>query len=78
MRAAYPSVCLSLDIKRDPTGEEWLLQRTVMLGFANGRYELDIKIIDVKGRIVATSKHIGLVVPRTGTEPIKTVRKSVL
>ena len=30
MKWAFPTICLSLDIKRDPKGEEWLLQRTVM------------------------------------------------
>jgi hypothetical protein len=69
MRWAFPTVCLSLDIKRDPEGEEWLLQRTVMTHCENGKFELDVKIIDVKGRIVATSKHSCLIIPRKGTEP---------
>jgi hypothetical protein len=41
----------------------------------NGRYELDIKIIDEKGQIVATSKHTCLTVPRTGKEPKGTANK---
>jgi hypothetical protein len=66
MRWAFPTQCLSLDIKRNPGGEEWLLQRTVMNEYANGRFELDVKIIDERGRLVATSKHACLALPRIG------------
>ncbi len=34
--------------------------------FANGRFEMDVKIIDERGRLVATSKHACLALPRTG------------
>ena len=79
MKWAFPTVCLSLDIKRDPEGEEWLLQRTVMTYCDNGRFELDVKLLDEQGRLVATSKHSCLILPRAGSEPDgSSHRKSVL
>ena len=78
MKWAFPTICLSLDIKRDPEGEEWLLQRIVMNECENGRMELDVKIIDEKGRVVAVSKHAALVLPRRGTEPIHRARKGAV
>jgi hypothetical protein len=48
---------------------------TVMTQCKNGRFELDVKIIDEKGQIDATSKHACLIVPRTGKEPKGTANK---
>lgn len=60
---AFATVCFSLDIKRDPEGEEWLLQRTVLTECANGRAEYDVKLIDAEGRLVATSKQVCMIIP---------------
>ncbi|KAH8800653.1 thioesterase-like superfamily-domain-containing protein [Xylogone sp. PMI_703] len=65
MKWAFPTICLSLDIWNDPTGEEWLLQRVIMNECKDGRFDMEVKIINEKGRLVATGQHTSLMVSRT-------------
>jgi hypothetical protein len=64
LKEAFPMICLSLDIKEDPLGEEWLLQRTVTNECNNGRSEMAVKIINEKWKLLATSKHACLMIAR--------------
>jgi acyl-CoA thioesterase len=58
------TVSLTIDIRRDPKGEKWLLQRAVMHEELNGRYDIDIKIINPNGEIVAIVHQVIVSVPR--------------
>lgn len=71
MKWAFPTVCLSVDIREDPRGEEWLLQRTVMNDCHNGKYQLDVQIINERGKLVATSQHACLIIARTADRAMK-------
>ena len=78
MKWAFPTVCLSLDIKGDPSGEEWLLQRSVMNECSNGRFEMDLKLITEKGKLLATSKHVCLMIARAPPKSGKNARKGAV
>lgn len=65
---SFPTVCLSIDVCSDPTGEEWLLQRSTCNRIENGRFDLEVKILDQCGHLVAISKHICMVVPARGAQ----------
>jgi acyl-CoA thioesterase len=60
---AVRTVSLTIDIRRDPKGEEWLLQRAVTYKSMNGRFDIDIKIVDEKGELVASVYQVNLCVP---------------
>jgi hypothetical protein len=75
---AFPTICLSLDIKEDPSGAEWLLQRTVMNKCNNGSFEMDVKIINEKGKLLATSKHACLMISRAPPNAGKSLRKGAV
>ncbi|CZR52539.1 uncharacterized protein PAC_02416 [Phialocephala subalpina] len=72
----FPTICLNIDIRRDPAGEEFLLQRVVMNECANGRFDMEVKIIDSKGRLVATSTHANLMLARGGGQRQKKEKSS--
>lgn len=71
LKWVFPTICLNIDIRRDPKGEEFLLQRVVMNECSNGRFDMEVKLIDVKGRLVATSTHSNLMLPRREFAPKK-------
>ena len=56
----YPTVSFAMDIKRG--GEwEWLFLRIEMTEMRNGRFGLDVIIADENGDVVATSRHVALI-----------------
>jgi hypothetical protein len=57
------TMSISIDIRRDPEGEEWLLQRAVMHEARNGRSDNDIKIINPRGEIVAIVHQLNISIP---------------
>ncbi|KAE8448821.1 hypothetical protein EG329_008823 [Mollisiaceae sp. DMI_Dod_QoI] len=61
---AFPTICLNIAIRRDPKGEEFLLQRVVMNECLHGRFDMEVKIIDTKGWLVATSTQSCLMLPK--------------
>jgi hypothetical protein len=58
----YPTVLLNLDIKKalPEEGVEWLFVRVRAKKVKNGRYDLEIIIMDEDGDIVALSNHVVL------------------
>ncbi|KAK4992227.1 hypothetical protein LTR66_000412 [Elasticomyces elasticus] len=60
----YPTLLLNLDVKKalPAEGIEWLFVRTRTKVIKNGRYDLEIIIMDEDGDIVALSHHVCLVV----------------
>jgi len=59
-----PTVFLGVDTRQDPRGEEWLLVRVTSHRPHNGRFDVDIEILSKRSELVATSKHVCLVIPR--------------
>ena len=59
----YPTVLLNLDIKKalPPEGVEWLFARVRAKQVKNGRYDLEVIIMDEYGELVALSNHIVMV-----------------
>ena len=59
----YPTVLLNLDVKKDlGEGVRWLMLRLQAKVIANGRYDLEIVILDAAGEVVALSHHVVLAV----------------
>jgi hypothetical protein len=62
-RWAFPTVCLGVDIRQDPRGERsgcWVTSHRVQ----NGRFGIDVRILSERGELVATSKHVCLMISR--------------
>lgn len=54
----YPTVCLSIEVKKDPKDAEWLFVRIRSHQIKNGRFDQDVTVLDEKGDLVALSKHV--------------------
>ena len=70
----YPTVSLNLDLKSriPPEGVEWLYSRVETKMLRNSRADLEVTVLDDKGRLVATSSQIALVVDASrNTKPRK-------
>ncbi|PGH14375.1 hypothetical protein AJ80_05965 [Polytolypa hystricis UAMH7299] len=65
MKYSFQTVSLALEFKRDPKGIEWLLSRISTDKISNGTYDMDIKVLDDTGDLVATCKHVCLMTPRS-------------
>ena len=59
----YPTLLLNLDVKKalPKEGVDWLFVRTRAKQIKNGRYDLEIVILDEAGDIVALSHHVCMV-----------------
>jgi len=59
----YPTVCLSLDVKKPlpSEGVQWLFSRVRAKQIKNGRMDLEVVILDEEGDLVALSHHIALI-----------------
>lgn len=59
----YPTVLLNLDVKKalPAEGVEWLFVRVRAKMIKNGRYDLEIVLLDEEGDLVALSHHVCLV-----------------
>ena len=60
----YPTLLLNLDVKKalPEEGVRWLFLRLVTKVIKNGRYDLEIIIMDAEGDVVALSHHVCLAV----------------
>jgi hypothetical protein len=59
----YPTLVLNLDVKKKlrQEGVEWLFTRCRAKQIQNGRYDLEIIVLDETGDIVAVSHHVAMV-----------------
>jgi acyl-CoA thioesterase len=57
----YPTICLSMEIKKNPNGKRWLYQRARCHQIQNGRYDMDVYLYDEGGDLVALIKQTSLV-----------------
>jgi hypothetical protein len=58
----YPTLSMSMEIKRDPKCAEWLFVRIKTDGLLNGRYTSDVTVLNEEGELVAIARIMGLVV----------------
>lgn len=60
----YPTLNLNLDVKKalPDNGVEWLFVRIQTYKIYNGRFDLQVTVLDDTGDLVATSSHSGLAV----------------
>lgn len=63
-RLWYPTLHLTLDIKKalPLEGVKWLFSRVRVKQIKNGRFDLEVVILDEKAEIVALSHHVAMVV----------------
>jgi hypothetical protein len=64
----YPTLSYGLEVKKAPPTEkgwEWLFLRIETMQVKNGRFDLDVVILDEDGDLVALSKHTALIVKAT-------------
>lgn len=61
----YPTVLLNLDVKKalPAEGVEWLFVRVRAKTIKNGRYDIEVVILDEGGDVVALSHQVALCVP---------------
>lgn len=71
----YPTLSLSLEIKKDPKDSKWLFMKIRTHKILNGRFDQEVQVIDEEGDLVALSKHVSRAVPLKGK---KTQSKSNL
>jgi hypothetical protein len=58
---------MSVDIKKDPAGAEWLFTRIEMRMVEKGRYSIDVSVFDEDSEVVALSRLMSLLIaPREG------------
>ena len=53
---------MTLDIKKDPRGAEWLFLRVQATGVENGRYHIDSSVMNETGEIVAVCRTMCLLI----------------
>jgi hypothetical protein len=62
MSYMYPTLSLSLEIKKDPKGAKWLYMRSCPRDIVNGRYSIDVQFFDEVGDLIAYSSQICLMI----------------
>jgi hypothetical protein len=64
----YPTISMSMEIKRDPKCAEWLFVRIKTDGLLNGHYASDVTVLNGDGELVAVARIMGLVVEMSRAE----------
>jgi acyl-CoA thioesterase len=66
----YPTLSMSMEIKQDPKGAEWLFVRIKTDELLNGRYASDVSVLNEEGELVAVARIMGLVVKMSQREKV--------
>lgn len=61
VRSWYPTLSLSLEVKQQGPWE-WVGLRVEARRLVNGRFDVDVVIVDERGEVVAVSSHCAIVV----------------
>lgn len=70
----FPTLSLSLEIKKDPNNAEWLLMDIETCKIQNGRWDTHVRILDESGDLVALSKSVSTM---TAIDRIKTGKAKI-
>jgi hypothetical protein len=66
MAFVYPTISMTTEIRRDRKGAEWLFVKIQSQKVENGRYSVDITILDEERDLVALSRNMGLMIAVPG------------
>lgn len=60
----YPTVALNLEVKKalPDGGVEWLFVREVTKMVRNGRFDVEVVVLDAEGELVAVASHVAMIV----------------
>lgn len=60
----YPTVALNLEVKKalPAEGVEWLFMRETTRMVKNGRFDLEVIVLDASGELVAVATHVNMIV----------------
>ena len=58
----YPTLCLSIEVKKDPGQAAWLFIKVISHQIANGRFDQEVHVLDEVGDWIALSKHVSTAV----------------
>ena len=60
----YPTLAMNLDVKKalPEAGEPWLFVRTSSKQVLNGRFDVEVIVLDRAGDLVALSHHVAMIV----------------
>lgn len=65
-RNALSTLCLSVEFKENPRPDtQWVMTRSNSIKVSNGRYDVNLQILDEFGRILALSHHVVYILPLT-------------
>lgn len=67
----FPTLCMSIEIKKNPNNAEWLFLEIVCHSIHNGRFDTDVRVLDENGDLVALSKHVSVMSDMTRTKTSK-------
>lgn len=56
----FPTMCMSVEIKKNIKDAEWLFLEIVCHDIKNGRYDTNVRVLDESGDLVALSKHVSV------------------
>lgn len=60
----YPTLLMNIEVKRSlGDGAEWLFSRVQAKEIRNGRYDLEVVVLDETGQLVALSQHVVFALP---------------
>ena len=56
----YPTVCLNMEVKKElpAEGVEWLFVRVLSKSIRDGRYDVEVIVLDQHGELVCLSQHV--------------------
>ncbi|CAN8100171.1 unnamed protein product [Discula destructiva] len=76
----YPTLLLNLDVKKalPEHGVDWLFLRTRAKQIKNGRFDLEVIVLDETGDVVALSHHVCMVLPAERNLAKRSTRKTDL
>ncbi|KAE8412757.1 thioesterase-like superfamily-domain-containing protein [Aspergillus pseudocaelatus] len=75
---AFPTVSLSLDIREDPTGKEWVLVRSRMRSLRNGRFDMEMQMLDESNNLLANCRHSCIMLARRSGQERTVTTKATL
>jgi hypothetical protein len=67
----FPTLCMSIEIKKNPNNAEWLFLEILCHSIHNGRFDTDVRVLDENGDLVALSKHVSVMSDMTRTKTSK-------
>ncbi|CRG91961.1 hypothetical protein PISL3812_09015 [Talaromyces islandicus] len=67
----FPTLCMSIEIKKNPNNADWLFLELLCHSIHNGRFDTDVRVLDENGELVALSKHVSVMADMTRTKTNK-------